>query len=248
MNNSDFYGAIFKRKFIRRYGSEPLEASRLQSVQKYVDGITPLYDNIKTEIVILPENQIKTMFSIRAPQYIAIYSETKDGYLINAGFMLQQVDLFLSANGIGACWLGMGLPQKESASRNGLEYVIVLACGDADEPLHRENTSEFKRKALSEISSVNGAHELLEAARLAPSAANTQPWHFSGSADNIIVSRKLPNMLKAALYSKFNQIDMGIALCHMRIAALHMDKTIEFSKENDVVPKGHEYITTAHIR
>ncbi|MEA4847035.1 MAG: nitroreductase family protein [Clostridiaceae bacterium] len=248
MDNLDFYRAIFKRKSIRRYRSEPLEASRLQSVQDYIDGITPLYDNIKTEIAILPENQIKTILSIRAPHYIAIYSEAKDGYLTNAGFMLQQVDLFLSANGIGACWLGMGLPQKESASRNGLEYVIVLAFGNADEPLHRENISEFQRKTLSEISAVDGAYELLEAARLAPSASNSQPWYFSGRADDIIVSRKLSNMLKAALYGKFNQIDMGIALWHLRIAALHIGKTIEFSKENTAVPKGHEYITTAHIR
>ena len=64
MNNSDFYGTIFKRKSIRRYGSELLEASRLQRVQDYIDGLTPLYDNIKTEIVILPENQIKTILSI----------------------------------------------------------------------------------------------------------------------------------------------------------------------------------------
>ncbi len=247
MDNLDFYSTIFKRKSVRKYSKEPLESSQLQKVRDHIDGLTPLYENIRTEIVILSDSEIKTMLPIKAPHYVAVYSEAKEGYLTNAGFMLQQVDLFLSANGIGACWLGMGSPNKKAAPRNGLEFVITLAFGAADEPLHRESISEFKRKELSEISSVKGADELLEAARLAPSASNSQPWYFTGSAGSILVCRKLPNMLKAALYGKFNQVDMGIALYHLRTAALHMGKTIEFRKENAAVPKGHEYITTVHI-
>jgi nitroreductase len=248
MDNLDFYNIILKRKSIRKYKKEPLESSKLQSLRNHIEELTPLYDSIKTEIAILPEKEIKSISSIKVSHYVVIYSETKDGYLLNAGFMLQQVDLFLSANEIGACWLGLGIPQKVSASKNGLEYVIALAFGNADEPLHRKNISEFKRKSLSEISSVNNADELLEAVRLAPSATNSQPWFFSGTANKLIISRKLPNIIKAAIYGKFNQIDMGIALYHLQTAALHMGKTIEFTKENDAVPKGHEYITTAHIR
>ncbi len=148
MNNSDFYNTIYKRKSIRKYRREPLESSELKDLQKFMEELTPLYEDIKTEIVILSEKDIKLLVSIKSPQYIAIYSEAKDGYLPNAGFMLQQVDLYLSANGIGACWLGLGLPQKESASRNGLEFVITLAFGYADEPLHRQSTAEFKHTAV----------------------------------------------------------------------------------------------------
>ena len=248
MDNSNFYNAIYNRKSIRKYRKEPVESSKLNDLSKFIEGLTPLYEDIKTEIVILSEKDIKLLLPIKSPHYVAIYSEAKDGYLPNAGFMLQQVDLYLSANGIGACWLGMGLPQKESASRNGLEFVITLAFGYAEDPLNRQNTAEFKRKSLSEISDVKGAEDLLEAARLAPSASNTQPWNFSGSADCIIISRKLPNILKAAMYGKFNRIDIGIAMCHLWIAAQHQSKIIEFTKDNYAVSKGNEYIATAHIR
>jgi len=138
MNNSDFYNTIFKRKSIRKYKKEPLESSKLMDLQNFMERLMPLYEDIKTEIVILSDKDIKVLLPIRAPHYIAIYSETKNEYLQNAGFMLQQVDLYLSANGMGACWLGLGLPQKESASRNGLEFVIAMAFGYADEPLHRK--------------------------------------------------------------------------------------------------------------
>jgi nitroreductase len=248
MNTSELYSTIFKRKSVRKFKNQKLEDSKLQSIQEYIDGLTPLYAGIKTEIAVLSENEVKTMLPIKAPHYVAVYSEVTDGYLVNSGFMLQQVDLFLSANGIGACWLGMGSPQKTAASRNGLDYVINLAIGYAEEPLHRTDISEFKRNPLTEISSVSSADELLETARLAPSASNTQPWYFSGSADKIIVSRKLPNILKAALYGKYNQIDMGIVLCHIWIAALSIGKSVEFSKENVSLTKGYEYITTVNIR
>ncbi len=248
MINTDFYNTIFKRKSVRKFAKEPLEASRLESLQSFIKGLTPLYKDIRTEIAILSENEVKSILPIKAPHYVVAYSEAKDGHLVNAGFMLQQVDLYLSANGIGACWLGMGTPQKEAASRNGLEYIIAMPFGDPEEPVHRESRSEFKRKTLSEITDIKGAEELLEAVRLAPSASNTQPWFFTGSADSMIACRSLPNMLKAALYGKYNRIDMGIALCHLRIAALHMGRTVEFSREDTSVPKGNEYITTAHIK
>jgi len=40
----------------------------------------------------------------------------------------------------------------------------------------RTSVSEFKRKPLNEISDIEGADDLLEAARLPPSAGNQQLW------------------------------------------------------------------------
>jgi nitroreductase len=248
MINPDFYKAIFTRKSIRKYTSEPLESETLQSVKMFIDQLAPLYAGIKTEIVILSANEVKTLFPMNAPHYIAFYSETSDGYLQNAGFMLQQMDLFFSANGIGSCWLGLSSPKKESARRNCLEFIIAMAFGNAAEPLCRTSISEFNRKSMSEISSVSGADELLEAARVSPSASNTQPWYFSGSDGTIVISRRIPNGLKAMLYKKYNRIDMGIALCHLQIAALHFGKTIKIDRENTIVPKEFEYFTTVTIR
>ncbi len=255
MDNMDFYEVIFKRKSIRKYKNEPLADSLLERVNTCIGNLSPLYDDIKTEIVVLSGDDIKLLLPIRSPHYITIYSENKEGWLVNAGYMLQQLDLFLSANGIGACWLGMGMPKKGVALRNGLEFVITMAMGYPDEALHRDSTAEFKRKATAEISEVKNdlgdskqADELIEAARLAPSASNTQPWYFSGTGDSIIISRKLPNLLKAALYGKFNQIDMGIVMCHLKVAAVHLGKTMEFKREAAEVPKGHEYIATAKLQ
>lgn len=247
MDNNEFYSSIFKRKSIRKYKKESIEGDKLEIIKDFIEKLVPLNENIKTEIDILTAEEIKVLLPIKSPHYITFYSEAKEDYLPNAGFMLQQMDLFLSSKGMGTCWLGLGFPKKEAGSRNGLNFVITMALGYADEPLYREDISEFKRSALNEISSITDLDELLTPVRLAPSASNTQPWYFTGSADKIIISRKLPGMLKAALYGKFNQIDIGIAMCHLKISAEHMGKIIKFSKENIEMPKGYEYNYTATL-
>ena len=108
----------------------------------------------------------------KTPHYLCLYSEKKDGYLMNAGFMLQQIDLSLSANGYGSCWIGLGKPAGSPPEAKGLDYIIMLAFGKAAEPVYRANTTEFIRKSLPEITQIAGAEQLLEPVQLAPSASN----------------------------------------------------------------------------
>jgi nitroreductase len=78
----------------------------------------------------------------------------KDGYLTNIGFMLRQIDLFLSANGIGSCWQGIPQLNKEILENTDLNFVILMPFEKPNEPLHRTDISQFKRKAPSEITDI----------------------------------------------------------------------------------------------
>jgi len=100
---------------------------------------------------------------------------------------------------------------------------------------------------LSEISSVVCADALLEPVRLAPSASNTQTWFFSGDLDVITVSRKKLNLLKAQLYGKMNQIDIGIALFHLWLSLDHQGKVISYDFEKDAAPSGYEFMAKVKI-
>jgi hypothetical protein len=162
---------------------------------------------------------------------------------MNAGFLLQQIDLYLSANSIGSCWLGMAKPSKEVPQQvDGLEFVIMLAFGNAAEQVHRAEPSEFRRKSISEISAADGLDEMLEPVRLAPSASNGQPWFFTGDEREIIVSRVRLNLIKAQLYGKMNQIDIGIALCHLQLSLDRRGMTAVFDPESAPAPNGYEFM------
>jgi hypothetical protein len=84
----------------------------------------------------------------------------------------------------------------------------------------------------------DNADKRLEAARLAPSAINSQPWFFAGSGEGFdcYCARKFP----AALFGSLNKIDMGIALAHLYVS---FPDTFRFSVTGDAKPvKGYYYV------
>ncbi|MCL2703926.1 MAG: nitroreductase [Defluviitaleaceae bacterium] len=199
---------IRKRKSIRKYDPAALDSATLEKVRAQIENVKPLYPDIRYSIEIT--NKTKGLFNIKAPHYLIFGSEEKEGAYENIGFVGQQLDLFLSAAGLGACWLGASKPQEIEASV--LPHVISLAFGKPGEPLHRD-LSEFKRKPLSDIS--QGSDKRLEAARLAPSGVNAQNWYFIADNNKILCYRKKSNPLLGFFYNKLGCIDMGIALCHI---------------------------------
>ena len=248
MINKQLYDEIFLRRSIRNYDLTSLPQDTLLNIQEFASSAKPLIESIKYEFSYLAADNVKGIFSIKAPHYICLYSEKKDGYLMNAGFILQQVNLFLSSNNLGSCWLGMAKPSKDVPEmKNGLEFVIMLAFGKTTEQVHRVDRSEFKRKSISEITSIVGAEELLEPVRLAPSAVNTQAWFFSGNANEITVSREKLNLIKAPIYGRINKIDIGIAICHLWLSVDHQGKTATYDFNKVDVPKGYEFMGKVSI-
>lgn len=251
MTQANYFEVIFKRKSIRKYDLNPIDDKTLLEIEAYVQKVKTLYDNIKTEVRIVSKDKITSLLPIKAPHYLVMTSENKEGYLTNAGYMLEQVDLYLSSRGIGSCYLGMAKPAKDIKKESELEFVIVVAFGNAAEPVHRTNVSEFKRKSLHEITDIINNDEMLEPVRLAPSATNSQPWYFTGGNDVIHAYCVKPNFIKALVYEKMNKIDMGIALCHLGVTAEHFGREIEFSQDKtarDNHPKGYYYIATAILK
>ncbi len=162
------------------------------------------------------------------------------------GFMLQQVDLHLVSIGLGGCW--QGGPRLTRTSRNGseLEPVILLAFGIPLKDERRRDVADFDRRSLSEITEISGHESILEAARLAPSAMNKQPWFFTAGENgsiNVYVSR-------SSMRERVNQVSAGIALCHMWLAAAHLGLSVGFDREPDETPgsKGYDYVATMITR
>jgi nitroreductase len=249
MENNDLYPMIFKRRSIRTYELTPLNEKSLQKISDSLHTLQPMCDDIKTEFTIISHNQVRRARK-KAPLYIAAFSEMKAHYLTNIGFMLQQMDLFFSANEIGSCWQGIPRPTKKVKENSNLEFVILMAFGNTKETLHRMNVSDFNRKPLSKITEITDMNELLEAARLAPSSTNCQAWYFTGDETMIHAYVSKPGFLRRLFATTLLQIDVGIALCHLKIAAEHFGKkaTISYSPTAQAAPsKGYTYIATLSI-
>ncbi len=247
MEENELYETIFKRKSIRNYDLTPLDQNTLAKISEFMDSLKPINSDIKVELKIISPDDVKRRVMKKAPHYIAVFSESKEHYLTNVGFMLQQMDLYLSASGIGSCWQGIPKPTKEVLQSSNLEFIILIAFGKPAEPLHRSKLSEFRRKPLNEISDIKNKDELLDAARFAPSAGNSQPWFFTEDKNMIHAYINKPSFVKGLLLKKYIALDVGIALYHLKLAAEYYGKEtqIVFDKTAPDYPsKGYEYIAS----
>ena len=201
---------IFSRKSCRSYEDTPLDPALISEA---LEGLTPLFPEIRTEFSVLEKSSVRSVCKFIPNQLIAAYSEVKEGYLENIGFLLQQVDLRLQKRGIGVCWIGLGKPTV--ADPEDKEFVIFLAVGNPACDIKREK-EEFSRKSMAEISDLPDPR--LEPARFAPSAINSQPWYFTHDGDTIHVYRTTNILKKSFPLGRLNQTDIGIALSHLFVS------------------------------
>lgn len=208
----------------------------LDLIEEAISKAKPLNDDINYYHKILGVDEVNLRTRWSAPYYLALYSEKKDNYLENIGFVFQQVSLFMQSIGIGSCWVGM-----VSAKVKNPEFIIVIAFGKSDNMTR--DLSDFKRKKLSEISDFED--ERLIPALLAPSAINSQPWFFKHVEDGFDVYQKKQNILRRQLVKKWNSIDVGIALAHLYVANVD---SFQFEIKNSFEKlKGFTYIGSIKI-
>jgi nitroreductase len=244
MAQEDLYRAVFKRRSVREYAG-PLDDESMAKVQGFISSLRPMYPGIRTELKVLSSRDVRGMFKVDAPHFLAFFSETREGYLTNAGFMLQQMDLFLSANGIGSCWQGGPKPLKEAKNASDLEFVILLAFGRPAEELYRSSAAEFKREPLERVASVSGLKEIMEPPRLAPSGMNNQPWFFIERRGGIDAYSA-----KSLFVDRMNRISLGIALCHLWLAAEHAGRKVAFMSNGSGAaspPRRYSYLVSATL-
>ena len=216
----EYYDTIFKRKsfhLFRNVGDDKVSKDELCEIEKAYAGFSSLYPDIRTAIKIVPANKVN--FKRDAEYCILIYSEKKENYLMNAGYIGEQLDLWLVAHNIGSLWFGIGKPDEPQY--DGLDYVIMIAIHKVnDESKYRKDMFKAKRKELSEIWSGDELG-IADIARFAPSACNSQPWYVKNEDGELTVFRFRKQgrvgIMPAAAVSYFNRIDIGIYLCILEI-------------------------------
>ncbi|MDW5562112.1 MAG: nitroreductase family protein [Methanomassiliicoccus sp.] len=239
--SEELYEAMFVRKSVRKFDREKLDVATMDRVVAFTATMRPLFPDIRTELRLMGPEEVKGIFKVDAPHYLAVFSEKKPGFEANAGFLLQQADLFLSAIGLGSCWQGGPRPVRGMRQLSGLDFVIMLAFGPPREVTRRDR-SGFKRRSLSEITDITDHFEVLEAARIAPSGMNNQSWYFTGGDGTIHAYAA-----RSAVTDGMNRINVGIALAHMWLAADHEGMTASFSVQPDggeSTPRGYAYIAS----
>jgi len=213
------YETVFTRRAVRKYDAEPLNAKTLADIQTFLNQ-TDQMQGQKGAFEIVPASAVK---GAQAPHYILVYCEPNDAARANVGYVLENCDLYIQSLGLGSIFLGMAkLVQKRA------DYCITLAFGKSAAPF-RKTEQDFNRLPLAEISDADNA--ITRAARLAPSAMNSQPWkiEFGG---NLVKVNYFGRGLTKLMLKSMNKVDVGIISRHIAVALQNDGKTV-----SSVVPK-----------
>ena len=230
---SDLYEMIYKRKsfhLFRNVGDGKLTENDLQEIRTTYEKIKALYPDIKTDIRIVSSDE--RVLGRGAEYAIEIYSEKKDNYLMNVGYIGEMLDLYLVSKNIGTLWFGIGKP--EEIEYNGLSFVIMILISKVDNPeKFRKNMFKSKRKSLEEIWEGEQIQGVSDIVRFAPSACNSQPWHVKREKNILKIYRyRKPGrigIMPSDMVSVMNRIDMGIFIRFLELCLQH--ENYEFSRE-----------------
>ena len=129
---------IYIRKSCRKYLDDEID---MEIIHDFMSSVKPLNRNIPYHYDILAREEVNVRNRWSAPYYLALYSEKKENFGENIGFVFQQLSLYLQSIGIGTCWVGMDSPKKKNS-----DFVIAISFGKSGNM--NRNIEDFKRKII----------------------------------------------------------------------------------------------------
>ncbi len=236
---SRWYEAIVMRRSRRLFNSQAIPSDLLIKIYAICENFRPfeearsVFINKSTEQVF--KGAIGHYGKIKgATAVIAFIGDNSDFHIQEkVGYTGEGIILEATSLRLGTCWVG-GFFRPEVAAllakiKKNEKVFAVTPIGFASEKISLEEKimtgfgKTHKRKPLNEL--VKGLEEkqwpewikrALEAARLAPSAVNRQPWRFYVDNESITIS--VDNLKDT--YNIPKRLDCGIAMLHIEIASL----------------------------
>ncbi len=212
--------AIVARHSVRSYTSQPIEASKIETLQAAVADCNRLSGlNIK-----LVTNEPKA-FSTRlahygkfsgVTNYFAMIGDKKMKQLDETiGYYGERLVLHAQRLGLNTCWVGLTygkVPEALGLAKGEkLRCVIALGYGATQGVQHKSKTLEQVSKMATGQAMPLWFERGVEAALLAPTAVNQQKFRFTLHNENMVEA--------TAGLGFFSHVDLGIVKYHFEQAA-----------------------------
>lgn len=244
---TEYFDMLLKRRSFHNFKQQcgNIEKEELARLEDFIKNAEPLDKDIKTSFEIVPRSKT----SLKVGEYaVLFYSEKKEGYLENIGYIGEKVDLYLESRSIGVCWYGLAKP--EQTEKDGLPFAIMLAIGKVPEDSFRTKEAEFNRKGLEKVWTGEKYKAVGEIARFAPSAVNSQNWLVKESGDELEVIRLYAGVgiIPASKIEYFNKVDIGIFMLFLELSLEHFGYSFERTLEYKPLSKSEILAATYKLK
>jgi len=188
---NSLYPYIFKRKSFHLFRDNKTKVyykdnyhvtnDEIDKIYEFFNNTMSLMNDIKVKIKIVKEE--KTNCRRGAEYCILFYSEQKQNFLQNVGYIGEQLDLYLVSLNIGTIWYGIG--KTSELLYDGLSFVTMMAICKVPSDSFRKDMFKSKRKNAEEIYDGNKYLDVIDIAGFSPSSCNTQPWFIKDNDSNL---------------------------------------------------------------
>lgn len=216
--------AIKARHSVRQYLDKPIEAEKIEQLQKLINECNQkggLHIQLMTEEPKAFAGGMAKYGKFRGVRnYIAMIGKKGDD--VNLGYYGEKVVLLAQRLGLNTCWVALTFrkqpDQYEVRPDEKLVCVVSLGYGENQGVQHPQkkaiaDVSEDKRTIVG-FALPDWFTRGIEAALLAPTAINQQKFTFILHDGNTVEARTRFTMLNG-----YTPIDLGIAKCHFEIGA-----------------------------
>ena len=255
--------SILTRQSTRTYSGKKLsekEVDKIKELINHEEFKKGIFGNVRFELLENTNNSvIDSKFPFEnPPSYIAVISKNNRESMLDIGFTMEKVILFLESMNLGTCWIASHFNRKnvklENPLKEGESVPVITPVGEKAKKRSRsdvksrivynsDNRNDFDKLFFNYpkfgVIKNKETRKILEYVRLAPSAVNKQPWRIimtEYNAAHFYISRSY----SGGHYFDIQTIDLGIAIAHYVIASgndNYIDKNpkIKFEKNMDYV-------------
>lgn len=248
---------VKSRQSVRTYEKRKLSENELDKINAYIVSMSNPF-SVDVSFRLLEKEtssdgeKLGTYGVIKGAENFIGASVMDDELALEAlGYSFEKLILYATSLGLGTCWLGGTFNRSGFAAAMNLKEGELFPCiSPIGYPMGKKRTMESlmrwvanadQRKAWNELFfKQEFSHPLtpseagdyafpLEMIRLAPSAANKQPWRIvqDEGAYHFYEARRLKNDNSKI---DIQRVDMGIAACHFHVATLEKHLPGKFKK------------------
>lgn len=254
---------IRKRKSVRTFDGRPLSPEHLESLKDHIDSqVNPFGVSVVFRLLDTKEHGLSSPVILGEEKYLAAKVKRVPHYEIALGYSFEEACLYALSLGIGTVMLAASLNRSafEKAIEVGEDEVMPVASPLGYPAQKKSMREKLMRKGLKaderlpieglffeggfnrSLSGSNTFSQALSMARLAPSAANKQPWRAVAVGDTVHFYEY--KTMKDSPLGDIQKVDIGIALAHFDLTERengHSGRYIENDPEI-AVPENTHYI------
>jgi hypothetical protein len=271
--NQSMIKTISERKSWRTYNDKVVvDQAAIDALVEFIQANNKGYFGTKVRFGIINTSQadrdelrhLGTYGYIKgAVLFLCAVAEKSDKMYEDIGYTMEKNILFASELGFGTCWLGATFDKsgfsKKMEVKDAETLIAVSPLGYAipkrrfKEHAIRQVLKADSRKDFSKlffdssfdkplVKGDDDYSKMLECVRLGPSASNKQPWRVIKQETKLHLYLERDKTYK---YPMGQNIDMGIAMCHIELAAIELGISGSWQISNPGIEKGElEYVVS----